>query len=51
VVGMRTRSPGLGVDRLQPHDPHKTLNPFSVYSVAQPPQMISHGAAAPCGGL
>ena len=51
VLRMRTRGPGFGVDRLQPYDPHQPLNPFSVYFVAQPPEMISHGAAPPSGSL
>jgi hypothetical protein len=51
VVRMRTRGPGFGIDGLQPHDPHEALNPFSIHFIAQPPQMISHGAASPSGGL
>ena len=51
MLRMRTRVPGLGVDWLHPHDPHQPSNPFSVYFIAQPPEMISHGATPPSGSL
>lgn len=48
---MRTARPGLGINGFRTHDPHQPLNPFAIHFVAQPPQMISHGAAAPRRGL
>lgn len=47
VIKVRTRGPGFRENRLQPRDPRETLNPFSVYFSAHPPQMIPPGPAAP----
>jgi len=44
---MRTTCPGPWIDSFQAHNPHQPLDSFSVHSVAQSPQMISHGATAP----
>jgi len=48
---MRTTGPGLGINGLEPYDPHQPLNPFKIHFAAQPAQMISHRAAPPTRGL
>ena len=46
---MRARRFGFWINGLQPHNPHQSLDSFTVDIITQPAQMISHGAAAPCG--
>ena len=41
MVRMRPAGSGLGIDRLQTHQPHQPLDAFPVDFVAQSPQMVS----------
>ena len=44
MLRMRSAGPRLRIDRLKTHQAHQPLHAFTVDSVTQPPQIVSHGA-------